>query len=213
MRRTMGGASGRILKVAAERFAENGYRGTSIEDIASGAEISRSSLFWHFGSKEGLLRAVLEDTLSDWVGGLAATTDDRQGLEAVRALLAAMTALQDSNPPMVRMIGLLMGEASATEPALVPIFVEIEESMLQLWRRMLTQAAKNGELRPGVSPEKVASVIHAATFGRVTLWVLNPEKHPMSSSVQALSHMIDYIAIDGPATSPAPRKKAATPSR
>ena len=208
MRRTMGGASGRILEVAAERFATNGYRGTSIEEIAAGAEISRSSLFWHFGSKEGLLRAVIGDTLQGWADVVADAASTDRGLAALRAAVTAMNTVRTENPSMVRLMSLLMGEASATEEALVPIFVEVEQSMLGLWRRWLSEAAEDGELRPGVDPEKAAGVLNAASFGTSQLWALSPEHHSVSDMEQAFLHVIDCLSVSGPELATAGRRRS-----
>src|ERR1044071_8623124 len=49
-----------ILAAAAALFAEKGYRQTTFVDVARRSGISRGSIPWHFGSKEGLLLAVLE---------------------------------------------------------------------------------------------------------------------------------------------------------
>jgi len=39
-------------------FAENGYQGTNIEDVASELGMAKGSIFQHFGSKAGLFFAV-----------------------------------------------------------------------------------------------------------------------------------------------------------
>jgi AcrR family transcriptional regulator len=49
----------RILDSAERLFAEHGYDGTSIRDIASGAQVQLSLVSYHFGSKEDLLDSVL----------------------------------------------------------------------------------------------------------------------------------------------------------
>lgn len=49
-----------ILAAAADLFAAKGYRQTTFADVAERSGISRGSIPWHFGSKEGLLLAVLE---------------------------------------------------------------------------------------------------------------------------------------------------------
>ena len=198
MRRTMGGASERILRVAAERFAENGYRGTSIEDIAVGAEISRSSLFWHFGSKEGLLRAVIEDLLGSWMGTIGDKGNEQRGLAAVRTAVVVTSELHAENPAWVRLMSLLIGEASATETSLLPLFIDMEEHMLGLWRRWLSEAAEDGELRPGADPDKAAAIINAAVFGMKHLWALKPEHYEASAMEEALLHVVDCLSAPGP---------------
>lgn len=48
----------RIVEVAMRRFAEHGYGGARVEDVAKDLGIAKGSVFQHFGSKEGLFLAV-----------------------------------------------------------------------------------------------------------------------------------------------------------
>jgi AcrR family transcriptional regulator len=48
-----------LLEVAKELFASRGYQGTSIEDIASAAGVSRPIVYDHFGSKDGIYLACV----------------------------------------------------------------------------------------------------------------------------------------------------------
>ncbi|MFI6908063.1 TetR family transcriptional regulator [Nonomuraea sp. NPDC050394] len=49
----------RLLHAAAEAFAERGYDGTRVADIAAAAGVSNGALYAHFGSKADLLVAAL----------------------------------------------------------------------------------------------------------------------------------------------------------
>ena len=49
----------KIIKVAAKKFAKNGYAKTSINDIIASAKVSKGVLFHHFHSKEELFFVVL----------------------------------------------------------------------------------------------------------------------------------------------------------
>lgn len=50
----------RILRMAERLFAEKGYRGTTVRDIAEAAHVTHPLIYHYWGSKRGLLAAVLE---------------------------------------------------------------------------------------------------------------------------------------------------------
>jgi AcrR family transcriptional regulator len=57
----------RILWSAAELFAERGYDAASIREICARARVTRPSLYWHFGNKQGLLSAVIDHVGRTWI--------------------------------------------------------------------------------------------------------------------------------------------------
>jgi AcrR family transcriptional regulator len=63
----------RLLRAAATRFAAEGIDGASIDAIADDAERTSGSVYAHFGSKEGLLTALLDSWKNDVV--VAATAE------------------------------------------------------------------------------------------------------------------------------------------
>ena len=50
----------RILDAALVSFAENGYKGTNLRDLAAGMGLSKSALYRHYESKEDIWDAVLD---------------------------------------------------------------------------------------------------------------------------------------------------------
>jgi len=53
----------KIMKAAARIFAEDGYDGASVRKIVAKADVNQAAISYHFGSKEGLYRAVLQMAL------------------------------------------------------------------------------------------------------------------------------------------------------
>lgn len=50
-----------LLESARSQFAQRGYSDASLDQIAEAARLTKGALYWHFGSKRGLFRAVVED--------------------------------------------------------------------------------------------------------------------------------------------------------
>ena len=57
----------KIIKAASRAFARDGYEGASIRAIVAEAEVNQAAINYHFGSKEGLYRAVLQAALRRFV--------------------------------------------------------------------------------------------------------------------------------------------------
>ena len=76
------------LKEAAVRlFVEKGYTATSIEDIASAADVSRRTFFRYFGSKEGVIFAEADQTGAALVAGLLGEPSENSPLVAYRDVI------------------------------------------------------------------------------------------------------------------------------
>jgi AcrR family transcriptional regulator len=69
----------RIVETAMGAFAEHGYEGTRIDDLASELRIAKGSIFQHFGSKAGLFLAAYRravGSLPAWLDAPADVVDD-----------------------------------------------------------------------------------------------------------------------------------------
>lgn len=68
---------GRLLRAAADVFAQRGYDGTRVADIATAAGVSNGALYAHFGSKADLLVAALRAHGRQLLADLFAADPDR----------------------------------------------------------------------------------------------------------------------------------------
>ncbi len=98
----LGVTANRILDAAFTVLTRNGLAKLSLEDVASEAEVSRQTVYRHFGSRDGLLSAVIvrdEEEMLDLVREAADGVDDLQvaielGVNAVLHATAAHPLLQ-----------------------------------------------------------------------------------------------------------------------
>ena len=94
-----------ILDEATRLFAERGYDGTSMSDLATSVGLRKASLFHHFASKEQLKSAVL-DRLVREVGGaiMSAASADAKFDERLDALTDAIVDTMVSRPFAARLV-------------------------------------------------------------------------------------------------------------
>lgn len=59
-------SSQRLLDAARAVFAEHGFHGARLQDVAGRAGVRHPTLLYHYGSKEGIYAAVIEDAFADW---------------------------------------------------------------------------------------------------------------------------------------------------
>jgi AcrR family transcriptional regulator len=95
-----------ILVEARHCFAQNGYDGTSLNDIAAGVGIRRASLLHHFPSKEAIYQAVCERAVADWAECIdeAVRGPVGEGWNYVDQVLTAAVRWFAQNPDFVRLV-------------------------------------------------------------------------------------------------------------
>lgn len=97
-----------ILVAARRCFAEHGYSGTSLNDIADAVGIKRQSLLHHFSSKDTLYREVFQKAMLEWMADIDdATSEDqpeRAGWTLIENVITAGFRFFQSNPEFVRIV-------------------------------------------------------------------------------------------------------------
>lgn len=116
--RTAAPSREQFLDAAERLMSERGYAGTSVSAICKRVGVAATSLYWHFGSKEGLLAAVMERGAARWFAGLPRWDDlvgdvEQRAEEVRRRGAAAVT----SDPVFLRLFYLLALEGRADQVA------------------------------------------------------------------------------------------------
>lgn len=140
-----------ILSVATRLFAERGYDGTSLADIAREVGLRKPSLLYHFASKDELRREVLAGVLSRWNEVLpnlivAATQGEDQFDGITRELVSFFFA----DPNRAR---LLIREALDRPDDMRARFLEHVRPVVDNLAKLIRKGQETGTLQPDVDPE------------------------------------------------------------
>ena len=161
-----------ILTAAARYFSEHGYRGTSTASIAAAANLSEPGLLHHFGSKNGLLMALLEMRYAfDEQKFLA----DRklEGLSLLPLLLELVTE-NVRQPESLRLTMVIFAESIAESHPSHEYFKQRYARAREILKQHLDNARRQGLLRKDLNTAGLAAVLLAAMDGLQLQWLLDP---------------------------------------
>jgi AcrR family transcriptional regulator len=153
------GRRDRIVEAAMRHFAEHGYRGGRVEDIAGDVGVAKGTVFLDFGSKEGLFLAAYQRA----VAMLPAWLDAPEGVTAEGFWATLDWWLEhtedfvhrDPVPNRVAMIGRYDAGMGVRLP--IDRFMRSEDPYGTL--EFVEFGVRNGEVRDDVDPEMLASML------------------------------------------------------
>lgn len=105
---------GLILEAALEVFSVHGFRGSTVDQIAVKAGMSKPNLLYYFRRKQDIYAAVLETTLAEWLAPLEAMDPAGDPIEELRRYISRKLDLSAEKPEASR---LFVNEILAGAPA------------------------------------------------------------------------------------------------
>lgn len=180
-----------IIEAARHRLLADGYAGLSTRKVAAEAGVPLSQLHYHFGSKGGLILAVLEE-------------ENRRRLERQRLMYAeadvplwkryeqACDYLEDDlDSGYVRVLQEMIAAGWSN-----PEIRDAVRTLLDGWHELLTSVASEAEARYGplgpFTPEEAASLIGASFIGAEALLLLGFDRqvYPIRSALRRIAVII-----------------------
>jgi AcrR family transcriptional regulator len=191
---TAQGASSRerILDAAVELISERGYSATSVDALCRRAGIVKTALYWHFGSKEGLLAAVIDRVASAWIEEIQKTAyqaGDPQ--ERLSRALQGMRTIVEQRPQLLKLLLAVLleraGDDDETRAALQRVFVRA--------RRAVVEGIESTV--PGVrDPDLIAHTIMSLVQGALLLRLADPEGADLDRLFADLRHTVVLVMAD-----------------
>ncbi len=199
------GVRERILAVAGALFAEKGYSTTSVREIADGVGVTVPALYYHFGSKRGMLLELVashcETVTGTVVQALERNVDPGHAGDTVRsvrpgaaaalvaglqAYVATLSSLAGTSPLALRDPSLYV------DPEIRALISAAERTLVAHLAKVLREGTASGELC-ALDAEKTASLLLAAARGVH----MSPGLWDGTGDAAALGRSLGELMLDG----------------
>ncbi|MGX7677849.1 TetR/AcrR family transcriptional regulator [Jatrophihabitans sp. DSM 45814] len=192
-----------VLDAAEQLFGNQGYQGTSLEQVAAASEFSVGAVYTFFKSKRDLLSAVMNRRSAEQ-GELirACLTDDRSGQDQLLCIASASMAFYHKYPAY----GRLTMRVYATGLEVLPDFADYTESYhsgMKLFASAIARGQEEGTIRDGdpIWLARMVSALIVAHHSMVIEDVADSDGFPTED-------LLDLIR--GAVSVPAARNRSAT---
>jgi AcrR family transcriptional regulator len=161
-----------IVAAAIEFYSHNGARRTNLADIAMQVGTSPANILYHFGSKAGLITAMVEELEARRIAEMEPLAE-RGGVPMLQGL-AAYARLTEESPNLAALALMCSVEnLGADEPA-HQYFLKQGERDRTMLRKGLQAGMGRGELRPDIDLDATIEEIRAFMAGAWLIWLLDP---------------------------------------
>lgn len=182
----------RILECSAPMFNTKGYSGTSIGDVARGAELEKAGIYNHFSGKEDLALAAFDFSTGIMRQRYEAALEGKEGaLERLLAFAGVLSGIVD-DPPVTGGCPVLNTAVDSDDanPALKERAAGAATAWLRLVGSIVKEGVASGELRADADPREVASVVVATLEGALMLGKLLDDPEHVR---RAERHVVRYL--------------------
>ena len=184
----------RILRAGIELAAGSGPRGMTINQVCERAGVKPPAIYYHFGSKEGLLGAVVEAVAEAWLDQLEAAQPARGDL-AARLRVAAtgwQEMIEDPARPMKLLLSVQLDGADCS--------AEIEASLRRVYDRARSLIA--GSIRAAAGEVAEIDVLADQVLGLVQsaalAFHLESDRKRLRARIRSIGRLIEtHVAHAG----------------
>ncbi|WP_321501644.1 TetR family transcriptional regulator C-terminal domain-containing protein [Breoghania sp.] len=149
----------RILEAALDMFSRSGFRGTTLDQIARQAGMSKSNLLYYYASKSQIYKAVLGEILTEWLAPLRALDVEGDPAEELGDYISRKLQHSAENPRASR---LFANEILEGAPMMMDVLQGPLRDLVDAKVKIIRTWIDQGRLR-AVDPYHVIFMIWATT--------------------------------------------------
>ena len=186
-----------ILDAALQLMSETGYDGASVAKIAQTSGLPASSIYWHFGSKAGILAAVMERGAEAFFSTTQELTEPatkgQSPLELLRSRFQQARRSAEEHPEFLRLLFLLI-LANPSDEATVAILKRVNDrGRAQLHSQIREAFAGQGDVAATHIADRLTVTALTYFNGAFLTVETNPEV-PLSELIDAMAEIVVRLA-------------------
>ena len=178
----------KIIRSAMESFAQNGFRGAKMADIAQAANLTGPGLLHHFPSKNHLLMEVLKERDRIHKEQTDATLEKNN--HDILQVAADLVEQNQATPGIIQLFNLLVAESISPEHPAHGYFTQRYHNGREAWVKIIAERQKDGDIRTDISADVLGVMLFAMMDGLQVQWLMEPEKINMAQIFRVFVNLL-----------------------
>jgi TetR/AcrR family transcriptional regulator, repressor for uid operon len=184
----------RIVQAAVKQFSKNGYDSTRVDDIADSLGISKGTIYFYFGDKSGLFRAISDhfvETVKEELGAIFKTAEEKD-MGAGQFYDNLRKVEQGTDRLMVEMVA-----ESTRNPRLGKVLLEHRRRVLEVTIEHTEKLVAQGMIRKDTNVPAVAAGEMALYIGLTISKLLGVSEEENRGAWVEITSLLRYALTDG----------------
>ncbi|MGH6623804.1 MAG: TetR family transcriptional regulator [Burkholderiaceae bacterium] len=183
-----------LLDAAQQTFCRLGVAGTTLDEVARAAGVTRGAVYWHFSGKEELFKAMCDRSvlpLEEMLERVSREKHDDPLAALAKVTIEALRAIA-TTPRTREVMEILLHKCEApsqSDDGMQPMQEADRECQASV-ERLILQAVTRGQVPKKTDATLAAHAVNAFVSGLVRQWVVDPSAFDLSDVAPDLVNML-----------------------
>ncbi len=182
----------KLLEASMRLFLRKGYAGTTVNEIATSAGVSKGGLYWYFKSKDEILQSIFRKFEHDFVDALIQAVSECGGnfISKYKVFHKVATEFARDDRDLALASNALLSEIVGTNTESETIVRAIYEKYRRCVEKMLEDGKRDGSVNPELDTVLYSHVVNACHAGMLVQWFLGGESFDVRAFVRTFRDSI-----------------------